>query len=93
MTRDRRALECEWNGLTFDLIDTGGVDLADSGELARAVQSQAQMAIEDADLVVLVADARHVIPLVRQELAHRQATGTAPVLNPESAEEYASNAR
>jgi alkanesulfonate monooxygenase len=28
--------------------------------------------------------ARHVLPLVRQELAHRQATGTAPVLNPES---------
>ena len=30
VTRDRRALECEWNGLVFDLIDTGGVDLADS---------------------------------------------------------------
>jgi alkanesulfonate monooxygenase len=28
--------------------------------------------------------ARHVLPLVRQELAHRQATGTAPVLNPDS---------
>ena len=30
VTRDRRSLECEWNGLRFDLIDTGGVDLADS---------------------------------------------------------------
>ena len=28
--------------------------------------------------------ARHVLPLVRQELAHREATGTAPVLNPDS---------
>ncbi|HEY0277647.1 MAG TPA: LLM class flavin-dependent oxidoreductase [Solirubrobacterales bacterium] len=36
--------------------------------------------------------ARHVLPLVRQELAHRQATGTAPVLNPESAEEHLSHA-
>jgi alkanesulfonate monooxygenase len=36
--------------------------------------------------------ARHVLPLVRQELAHRQATGTAPVLNPESAEEQVSHA-
>ena len=42
VTRDRRALECEWNGLSFDLIDTGGVDLADSDELARAVQAQAR---------------------------------------------------
>src|SRR5881398_2744106 len=49
VTRDRRALECEWNGLAFDLVDTGGVDLADAGELARAVQSQARAAIEDAD--------------------------------------------
>ena len=58
VTRDRRALECEWNGLRFELIDTGGVDLADSDELARAVQAQAQAAIEDADVILLVVDAR-----------------------------------
>ncbi len=58
VTRDRRALEAEWNGLSFDLIDTGGVDLADSDELARAVQSQAQAAIEDADVILMVVDAR-----------------------------------
>jgi GTP-binding protein len=58
VTRDRRALETEWNGLSFDLIDTGGVDLADSAKLARSVQSQARAAIEDADVVLLVVDAR-----------------------------------
>jgi GTPase len=58
VTRDRRALECEWNGLSFDLIDTGGVDLADSGDLARAVQAQAQAAIEEAEVIVMVVDAR-----------------------------------
>jgi GTP-binding protein len=58
VTRDRRALQCEWNGRRFDLVDTGGVDLADSDELSRAVQAQAQAAIADADLIVLVVDAR-----------------------------------
>jgi GTPase len=58
VTRDRRALACEWNGLSFDLIDTGGVDLADADELARAVQAQARAAIDEADLIVLVVDAR-----------------------------------
>src|SRR6266511_5340179 len=58
VTRDRRALECEWNGLRFELIDTGGVDLADAEELARAVQAQAQVAISEADLILLVVDAR-----------------------------------
>src|SRR3954451_16302716 len=58
VTRDRRALECEWEGVSFDLIDTGGVDLADSDELARAVQAQARAAIEEADVILLVVDAR-----------------------------------
>ena len=58
VTRDRRALECEWNGLRFELIDTGGVDLADADELARAVQAQARVAISEADLILLVVDAR-----------------------------------
>ncbi len=58
VTRDRRALECEWNGLSFDLIDTGGVDLADADELARAVQSQARTAIDEAEVILIVVDAR-----------------------------------
>ncbi len=58
VTRDRRALECEWNGLVFDLIDTGGVDLADADELARSVQAQARTAIEEAEVILLVVDAR-----------------------------------
>ena len=28
VTRDRKAVDCEWNGLRFQLVDTGGVDLA-----------------------------------------------------------------
>ena len=58
VTRDRRALECEWNGLSFDLIDTGGVDLADADALARAVQLQARMAIDEAEVILIVVDAR-----------------------------------
>ena len=58
VTRDRKALECEWNGLRFELIDTGGVDLAAADSLSRAVQDQAREAIADADVVALVLDAR-----------------------------------
>ena len=80
VTRDRRALECEWNGLTFDLIDTGGVDLADSDELARAVQSQARIAIEDAEAIVLVVDARAGLGLGDAELADLLRRSGRPVL-------------
>jgi GTPase len=80
VTRDRRALECEWNGLSFDLIDTGGVDLADSDELARAVQAQAQAAIEDADVILLVVDARTGLGPGDAELADQLRRSTRPVL-------------
>jgi GTPase len=80
VTRDRRALECEWNGLTFDLIDTGGVDLADSDELARAVQTQARMAIEEAEAIVLVVDARAGLGPGDAELADLLRRSGRPVL-------------
>jgi GTP-binding protein len=80
VTRDRRALECEWNGLSFDLIDTGGVDLADSAELARSVQSQARAAIEDADVVLLVVDARAGLGPGDAELADLLRRSARPVL-------------
>jgi GTP-binding protein len=80
VTRDRRALECEWNGLSFDLIDTGGVDLADSAELARSVQSQARVAIEDADVVLLVVDARAGLGPGDAELADLLRRSARPVL-------------
>jgi GTP-binding protein len=80
VTRDRRALECEWNGLSFDLIDTGGVDLADSGELARAVQAQARAAIEDAEVILLVVDARSGLGPGDAELADLLRRSNRPVI-------------
>jgi GTP-binding protein len=80
VTRDRRALRCEWNGLEFDLIDTGGVDLADADELARAVQAQARAAMEDADLVVMVVDARAGVGPGDAELADLLRRSQKPVL-------------
>jgi len=58
VTRDRKAVESEWNGVEFRLIDTGGVDLEAEDSLSRAVQRQAREAIADADAAVLVVDAR-----------------------------------
>jgi GTP-binding protein len=80
VTRDRRALECEWNGLSFDLIDTGGVDLADSDELARAVQSQAQAAIEEAEVILIVVDARSGLGPGDAELADLLRRSGRPVV-------------
>src|ERR1700748_2052714 len=58
VTRDRKELQTDWNGRPLTLIDTGGVDLDDTDELASLIQEQARAALADADAVVLVVDAR-----------------------------------
>ncbi|MGZ4185254.1 MAG: ribosome biogenesis GTPase Der [Solirubrobacteraceae bacterium] len=58
ITRDRKELQTDWNGRPLTLIDTGGVDLEDTDELASLIQEQARAALADADVAVLVVDAR-----------------------------------
>jgi GTP-binding protein len=58
VTRDRRELETEWNGRALTLIDTGGVDLSDDDPLAVSIQDQARAALADAEVAVLVVDAK-----------------------------------
>ncbi|MGN6203134.1 MAG: ribosome biogenesis GTPase Der [Solirubrobacterales bacterium] len=58
VTRDRKRLATEWNGVRFELVDTGGIDLGDEAELARDVQAQARLGIAEADAIVLVVDGR-----------------------------------
>jgi GTP-binding protein len=58
ITRDRKELDCEWNGRIFTLIDTGGVDFADEDPLAGSIREQARAGLADADVAMLVVDAR-----------------------------------
>ena len=58
VTRDRKELETEWNGRRLVLIDTGGIDLQDSDQLARQVREHARAALAGADVAVLVVDAK-----------------------------------
>jgi GTP-binding protein len=80
VTRDRKRLATEWNGLAFELIDTGGIDLDDEAELSRDVQSQARLAIAEADAVVLVVDGRAGLRAGDAELAKTLRGGEVPVI-------------
>jgi GTP-binding protein len=58
ITRDRKAIACEWNGRRFELIDTGGMDFLDLDPIAGSIREQARAALSDAVAAVLVVDAR-----------------------------------
>jgi len=79
VTRDRKEVEAEWNGRRFLLVDTGGVDLADEDELARAVQAQARAALAEADAAVMVVDARAGLRPGDAEVAGELRGGGVPV--------------
>jgi GTP-binding protein len=69
ITRDRNEIECDWNGRSFKLIDTGGVDFADDDPLAGSIREQAQAGLADAEVAVLVVDARAGVRAGDEELA------------------------
>ena len=80
VTRDRKRLATEWNGVAFELVDTGGVDLEDEAELARDVQAQARLAIAEADALLLVVDGRAGLRAGDAELAKTLRGAKVPVL-------------
>jgi GTPase len=69
ITRDRNEIPCEWNGRTFALIDTGGMDFLDPDPIAGSIREQAQAALADAQAAVLVVDARAGLRPGDEELA------------------------
>src|SRR5437879_10869169 len=80
VTRDRKEIECEWGGKRFLLVDTGGVDVADRSPITRSVVDQARAAVEEADLVIFVVDARVGITPGDEELAAILRAARKPVI-------------
>jgi GTPase len=80
VTRDRKELVCEWNGKRFLLIDTGGVDLADPSPITRSIAAQARTAVEEADLVLFLTDARAGVTPGDEEIAEILRRAHKPVL-------------
>lgn len=56
VTRDRIFAPCEWRGRTFMLADTGGIEPRSDDVILSQMRRQAQLAIEQADVIILVTD-------------------------------------
>jgi GTP-binding protein len=80
ITRDRNEIDCEWNGRQFKLIDTGGVDFEDEDPLAGSIRDQARAGLADAEVAVLVVDARAGMRPGDQEMADLLRRAPLPVI-------------
>jgi GTP-binding protein len=79
-TRDRIYGDAEWNGRVFTLIDTGGLELGTADNIMARVLAQAQLAIEEADVIVFLVDARDGITAADQEIADMLRRTKKPVV-------------
>lgn len=93
MTRDRICATAEWGGRRFTVVDTGGIDFDSSDTLRGMARRQAQLAIEQADTVLFVADAiEGLVPLDREIAALLRAAGKRVIVAVNKADNEASAA-
>src|SRR6266568_4199624 len=91
-TRDRIYGDTDWNGREFTLIDTGGLELSSAipvgqvglngqpGDIMKNVRAQAELAIEEADVIVFMVDARSGIAAADEEVADLLRRTEKPVI-------------
>lgn len=69
VTRDRIYSPCEWKGKQFMLVDTGGIEPASNDVILVQMRRQAQIAIDTADVTILVTDMKDGVTATDQEVA------------------------
>ncbi len=80
-TRDRLVAETEWQGISFDIVDTGGIDPTnlrrseplslDSADFIEQIRAQAELAMRDADAIIFIVDVESGVTPADMELAER----------------------
>src|SRR6266567_2282543 len=75
VTRDRVSAEAEWHGHSFTLVDTGGIGLLRREKatdiIVRAALEQVEIAIESANVIILVVNVQEGIVALDREAAER----------------------
>src|SRR6185369_1942870 len=84
VTRDRVSVEAEWRGRPYTLMDTGGIGLMrrekSDDVIVKAAVEQVEMAIESANVIILVVNVQEgIVPLDREVAARLRQSGK-PIL-------------
>ncbi|NCB04663.1 MAG: ribosome biogenesis GTPase Der [Clostridia bacterium] len=80
VTRDRIYAEAEWRNRHFDVIDTGGIEPRADSEMLRFMREQALIAIEHANVVILICDVRTGMTAADAEVAAMLQRSKKPVV-------------
>lgn len=80
VTRDRLYAPCEWAGRHFTIVDTGGIEPRNDNEILQFMRAQAEIAMENADVIVLVCDIRTGVTAADEDVARLLLRSGKPVV-------------
>ena len=80
VTRDRSYHRADWNGVSFTVVDTGGIEMGSDDDFQASIRSQAFTATNEADVIVLIVDTRAGINADDEEVARILRKSSKPVL-------------
>lgn len=80
VTRDRIYSECEWRGREFMLVDTGGIEPASSDVILSQMRRQAELAIQSAQVIILVVDLQSGVTATDADVAAMLQKSGKPVV-------------
>lgn len=80
VTRDRIYMDAEWLDKKFTMIDTGGIELESQDTILSSIRVQAQLAIDEADVIVFLADGRAGVTNADAEIARILRNARKPVI-------------
>lgn len=80
VTRDRIYGDCEWGGRTLLLVDTGGIEPYSDDIILKQMRRQAQLAIDSADVIILVTDVRSGVVSTDREVASMLQKSGKPIV-------------
>lgn len=80
VTRDRIYGQCEWRGRVFSLVDTGGIEPSLNDIILSQMRTQAQLAIDSADVIILVTDVKSGLVATDREIAEMLQKSGKPLI-------------
>ena len=80
VTRDRIYGETDWNGRQFTLIDTGGIEPRTDNQILAFMRDQAQIAIENATVIIFLTDIKTGLTASDQEVANMLLRSGKPIV-------------
>ncbi len=80
VTRDRIYGTGEWNGKPFSIIDTGGIEIDGEDEIMKSVRMQAELAVEEADVIIFMVDAKNGLTHSDEEVGQMLFRSRKPVV-------------